>query len=255
MYSYRVRVHDLFHAAHRQAVQLVLSHAECPSAPRRPRFEAVDIPEAEQQAFDEGLRAVEDAFGELEHAIEELRAVLPEEVRYVGNLGRHMMFSRHYLERKSPERCIGDAHDILHQDLPLLVAKFDKWYQTQSRLDPDLLKRLEAFTQLAHINSAVRECWAAFKTRNVESFELSESVDGSRLAVELFGRDGALRGSLSDKDCEAYLSLVRGLYAVSRNPVVHNDAAPNPAVADAVLTLLSYVLARLEDAQSDSGDS
>ncbi len=250
MYSYRVRVYDLFHAAHRKAVQLVLSHAKCPPPPRRPRFTAVETPEDEQKAFDEGLRAVEDAFGELEQAIEELRAVLPKELRHAGYLGRHLMFTRDYLRKKSPDSCAHDADDILHRDLPLLIERFDAWYQAQSRLDPELLQQLEAFTQLAHVNSAVREGWASFKTRSVGSFDLSENIDGAKLAVQLFGSSGVLRDSLSDKDCEAYLSLLRGLYSVSRNPVVHNDAAPNPAVADAVLTLLSYVLARLEDVQT-----
>lgn len=250
MYSYRSRVYDLYHAAHGKAVQLVLSHADCPPRPRRPRFTAVEIPEAEQQAFDEGLRAVEEAFGELENAIEDLHAVLPEDVQYAGSLGRHLMFTRYYLDRKSPDGCAHDADDILHRDLPLLLERFDDWYQTQSRLDLELLRRLEAFTQSAHVNSAVREGWAAFKTRSVESLGLSEDVDGARLAVKLFGSQGVLRASLGNKECEAYLNLLRGLYAVSRNPVVHNDAAPNPAVADAVLTLLSYVLARMEDAHS-----
>lgn len=251
MHSYRVRVYNLYHAAHRKAVQLVLRHAECPSEPRSPRLTVGDVPEPEERAFDERLRAVEDALGELEQAIDELRTALPEEVRHVGYLGRHLRFSRIYLGQKSPEQCVGDAHDILHQDLPLLLEKFDDWYQVQSRLDHDLLQRLEAFTHLAHVNSAVRECWAAFKTRSVGSFKLPEDVDGARLAAQLFGSDGVLRGAVSDKDCEAYLSLLKGLYAVSRNPVVHNDAAPNPAVADAVLTLLSYVLARLDDAGAE----
>ncbi len=251
MYSYRVQVYDLYHAAHRKAVQLVLSHAECPPQPRRPRFTAVEIPEDEQQAFDQGLRAVEDAFGELAQAVEALQAALPKEVRHVGHLGRHLMFTRHYLDKKSPDNCAHDAADILHRDLPLVLERFDAWYEAQSRLDPALIQQLEAFTQLAHVNSAVREGWAAFKTRSVGSFDLSQDIDGERLAIQLSGGTGVLRGPLSDKDCEAYLNLLRGLWAVGRNPVVHNDAAPNPAVADAVLTLLSYVLARLEDARPD----
>lgn len=251
MSSYRIQVYDLYHAAHRKAVQLVLSHTECPPRPRRPRFTAVEIPEDEQRAFDKGLRAVEDAFGELQQAIEDFRAVLPKEVGHAGDLGRHLGFTRYYLDEKSPDNCAHDADDILHRDLPLVLERFDAWYETQSRLDPELLQRLEAFTQLTHVNSAVREGWAAFKTRSVGGFDLSEDIDGEKLAVQLFGSKGVLRGSLSDKDCEAYLYLLRGLYAVSRNPVVHNDVTPNPAVADAVLTLLSYILARLEDVRSD----
>ena len=220
----------------------------------RARFTAVETPDDEQQAFDEGLRTVEDAFGEMEQAIEELRAVLPEEVRNAGKLGRHLEFTRDYLRKKSPDSCAHDADDILHHDLPLLIERFDAWYLAQSRLDPELLQRLEAFTQLAHVNSAVREGWASFKTRSVGCFDLSENIDGAKLAVQLFGSSGVLRDSLSDKDCEAYLNLLRGLYSVSRNPVVHNDATPNPAVADAVLTLLSYVLARLEDVQTGDNE-
>lgn len=253
MFSYRARVYDLYHVAHRRAVQLVLRHADCPPRPRRSQFTDAEIPEAEQQAFDEGLLAVEEAFRELEQAIENLRAVLPDEAKNAGSLGRHLMFTRYNLRKRSPDGCAHDADDILHRDLPLLLERFNDWYQAQSRLDLELLRRLEAFTQLAHVNSAVREGWAAFKTRCVESLDLSQEIDGERLAVQLFGNNGVLRGSLSDRDCEAYLNLLRGLYAVSRNPVAHNDAVPNPAVADAVLTLLSYVLARLEDERSAAG--
>ncbi len=251
MYSYRVQVYDLYHAAHRKAVQLVLSHAKCPPSPMRPRFTAVKTPDEEQQAFDKGLRAVEDAFEELNQAVEELRAALPKEVRHVGHLGRHLMFTRHYPDKKSPDTCAHDAADILLRDLPLVLERFDAWYETQSRLDAALILQLEAFTQLAHVNSAVREGWAAYKSRSVGGFDLSQDIDGEKLAIQSFGSSGVLRGPLSDKDCEAYLNLLRGLWAVGRNPVVHNDAAPNPAVADAVLTLLSYVLARLEDARPD----
>jgi len=98
-----------------------------------------------------------------------------------------------------------------------------------------------------HVNSAVREAGAVFKTRCVEAFDLSPDLDGWKLTEQLFGDDGVMTDRMSRPERQGYGHLLKGLYALTRNPMAHNDAPPNPAEADAVMTLVSQALRRLEE--------
>ena len=102
------------------------------------------------------------------------------------------------------------------------------------------------FIESGQMDAAVRAAWPIFKTRMVDRFGISEEIDGHRLVVEVFGSDGATAGLLPAKEREGYLNLFKGLYALSRNPLSHNDMRANPAEVEAALLLISTTLTMVE---------
>ena len=129
--------------------------------------------------------------------------------------------------------------------MPDLLLRFDHWYAHQSPVDSQLGDRLESFIRSGELNAAVREAWVIFKTRVVKLFDIPDSLDGHRLADQVFGAGGATDGMLPDGEREGYLNLFKGLYTLSRNPVAHNDIDPSPRDIDAVLSLINSALGRM----------
>ena len=250
--SYRTHVYAAYGEAISKASDLVLAHAKCAARHRLEPTGKGSYTMRVEDDFHEYLSEVKIALAALKDCVEVLVQALPEQVRNTGNLHRHLYFSRHWLDKDEPWSCIGDASDILSRDLPAVLDAFELWYTESSHLDQQLLDRLKSFDKVTHVNSSVREAWAIFKTRCVEEFGLSARSDGSKLAGELFGGEGATKGLLENPEREGYLNLALGLYALSRNPLMHNDLQPNPAVADAVLVLIGHMLNRLSDVKEDA---
>ena len=144
---------------------------------------------------------------------------------------------------------MGDPVDIAARDLPDLLKLFELWYECQSPTDYALGATLEPHITSGQLNAALREAWPVFKTRMVNLFGLAAGLDGDKLASKLFGSSGATVGLLSDGDREGYLNLFKGLYALSRIPVVHNDIPANPEEISAALALINSALVRLEGVQ------
>ena len=117
-----------------------------------------------------------------------------------------------------------------------MLKEFERWYEQQSPTDTALGDRLYPHITGGQLNPALREAWPLFKTRMVEAFGLTDDLDGHELANKLFGNNGATAGLLPNVEREGYLNLFRGLYALNRNPVSHNDLQANPEYAVAVLS-------------------
>lgn len=62
---------------------------------------------------------------------------------------------------------------------------------------------------------------------------------------------GTPRGVLPNETREGYLNLFKGLYTLSRNVTIHNDHAPNPLEAEAVLAMIGVALAKIELARTE----
>ena len=86
----------------------------------------------------------------------------------------------------------------------------------------------------------------------VETFGLSDDLDGFKLIGNLFGSDGATVNLLPDGEREGYLNLFKGLYTLSRNPVAHGDVPENPEESIAILALINSAIVRIEDARRTS---
>ena len=143
--------------------------------------------------------------------------------------------------------CVQDPIDIVRGMICQTLSNSSKnGTATQSDLDSELSTRLMPFITSGQLNAAIREAWAIFKTRIVKQFELADELDGYNLVTTSFGSNGVTVGLLPDKEREGYLNLFKGLYALSRKPTAHNDTPPNPAEVDAVLTLISSTLVKIE---------
>ena len=139
-----------------------------------------------------------------------------------------------------------DPIDIVRSDIPGVLKQFNEWYASQSDLDQDLSVRLMPFIESGQLDAAVRAAWPIFKTRMVEWSGISGEIDGQKLVVAIFGPPGATAGQLPDEKREGYLNLFKGLYALSRNPLSHNDIRPNNAEAEAAFLLISTTLTKVE---------
>lgn len=239
LFSYRAHVYHLYVEAIAKAAKAAMAHAACVAA--------YDLKSESPQEFEQAHAEWEARFSDLDSHLKTLYETVPESLMDGTALARHMFFCRKYIKERHPRSVGNDPISILERDIPSVMRAFDNWYEAQSNLDRRFADRLEPFASITHVNSAVREAWVVFKTRCVHQFGLSAELDGERLITKLFGTGGVVRGVLDDAECEGYMNLLRGLYLVSRNPLAHNDLDPNPAVADAVLTLISHTLARLEE--------
>ena len=190
----------------------------------------------------------------LRAAVDALHGALPPDVqvRVAENsrLLRHMSFIERYLGLSQPGGCSRDPVDIVKLDLPAVLEVFEGWYETHSPTDPVFVDRLGPHVSNGQLNAAVREAWVIFKTRMVSLFNLPTEFAGDRLAGKLFGSEGITTRILEDREREGYLHLFKGLYALSRNPITHNDVPVNPEETEAVLALLNSALVRIEAAHA-----
>ena len=245
MLTYRLHIYNCAMAVSAEATSLALSLSQC-AADLKIKGNSSDV-------IDEHLPGLKSLGASLRNAVERLKEALPLEVRKeMGrtNLMRHLHFIDFYLERRSPSSCLHDPDDIVSGDLPKVLELFEKWYECQSPTDSTLVARLEPYLTNGQLNAALREVWPFFKTRMVDMFGLAEDVDGDKLTKKLFGSTGATAKLLPNVEREGYLNLFRGLYALSRNRVVHNDIPPNPEEISAVIALINSAIVKIESAKS-----
>ena len=238
MVTYRSHINNLAMNAAGEAMRLGLLLSQVVALRHTPEY---------REKPEQDLGEIRFAVATLNQAIDKLLSALPSEVStHPGNLKRQLRFIDFNLKNGDPWSCAQDPIDIVRGDLPGILSRFDAWYAGQSALDSELSTRLMPFITSGQLNAAIREAWAIFKTRIVKQFELADELDSYNLVTTLFGSNGVTVGLLPDKEREGYLNLFKGLYALSRNPTAHNDTPPNPAEVDAVLTLISSTLVKIE---------
>ena len=248
MLTYHAHIYNLAMAASAEAIRLASSFSNYSLRRSLPDYD---------KSIDEELPHFQREASSLGDVVDRLLSSLPSEVREsVGrrtNLSRHVGFIHYWLDQRSPMSCSHDPIDIVEIDLPKVLELFDRWYERQSNADVGFQERLAPIIEAGQLNSAVREAYAIFKTRMVESFGLSAELDGHPLADALFGSDGATANLLDKTTRQGYLHLLKGLYTLYRNPVAHNDMRSNPGEVDAVLVLVNSALVNIERARRVSG--
>ena len=235
MLTYRTHIYNLAMAVSAEASNFTVALTRCQLA-----------------MFDTSVEDARLVAASLRTAASEFWSAIPEEVK-TNCPGRHQMWRhlhwiQYRLDRNQPGACVSDPVDILEADVPAVLQCFDDWCDRQAPQDFDLGKRLEPHIKAGQLNAAVRETWAIFKTRMVNMFNLPSTLDGHKLAEELFGTGGATAEILGGSEREGYLNLFKGLYALIRNPIVHNDLPPNPDETEAVIALVNSAIVKVERA-------
>ncbi len=238
MFGYRLYVFELYVAASQAALDLGHDFDEC----------------LKTETPADGAAALRVAAADLQRQIEALRAAFPESIREPSSeTNRHLRFLRYYLDKKQPGSCRHDVSDLATSDLPAEWESFAKWYEANSSNDAAFVSRVSALMGTGDAAGALRLAWPIFKTRVVTMFGLDDQLDGDQLAAAVFGQRGPARALLGGPRCEGYMSLFKGLYALQRNPVFHNDMTPDQQEAEAALMLLNSALAQLESARPVPG--
>ncbi len=246
MLTYRARIYTLAMAASAEATKLALALSRCVGDQQ--------VATDSQGVFAAHLPDLTSQTTALRAAVDEFKGALPLEVKGEveehTHLQRHLWFIDHWLQKKEPASCAHDPVDIVSIDLPKALGIFEEWYSAHSPPHEILNSRLEPHVANGQLNAAVREAWVIFKTRMVELFNLPAETDGDKLAGQLFGGKSVTTQFLDAQEREGYLHLFKGLYALSRNPVAHNDVPPNPEQTEAVLALLNSALMSIEAAHN-----
>ena len=236
--TYHSHIYDLAMGASGEAMALGLALS---------RYVASERSSSAREESGQVLESLRNQAADLRQAVDKLLSALPLDAGInSSSLRSHLGWISRRLKENAPSLCAHDPIDIVRSDIPGVLKQFDKWYASQSGLDQELSTRLMSHITSGQLNDAVRAAWPIFKTRMVERFEIPGEIDGHKLVVAIFGPEGATKGMLSDKKRAGYLDLFRGLYALSRNPLSHNDIRPNPAEVDAALLWISTTLTMVE---------
>lgn len=246
MLTYRAHIYALAMAASAEATRLALALSRCVGDQQV----ATDV----HGVFAAHLPGLTSQTTTLRVAVDEFKGALPLEVKGEveerTRLQQHLGWIDYWLRKKEPTSCAHDPIDIVSIDLPKALGIFEEWYSSHSPPHEALNSRLEPHVANGQLNAAVREAWVIFKTRMVELFNLPADTDGDKLAGQLFGGRSVNTQFLDAQEREGYLHLFKGLYALSRNPVAHNDVPPNPEQTEAVLALLNSALVSIEAAHN-----
>ena len=241
--TYHSHIYDLAMSASGEAMALGLALS---------RYVADHRTSSDRDDSNQELESLRNRAATLRQAIDKFLLALPSDAGInTRSLRGHLNWIDRRLNENAPSLCAHDPIDIVRSDIPGVLKQFDEWYASLSALDQELSDRLMLFIESGQLNAAVREAWPIFKTRMVDRFGISREIDGHNLVVEIFGPDGATAGQLPDKEREGYLNLFKGLYALSRNPLSHNDIRSNPAEVDAALLLISTTLTKVEQLSTE----
>ena len=236
--TYHSHIYDLAMRASGEAMALGLALS---------RYVADHSASSDRDDSKQELESLRNQAATLRQAVEEFLSALPfERGNDLRNLKRHLHFIDRGLKDGYPWECAPDPIDIVRSDIPGVLKQFNKWYASQLDLDQDLSARLMPYIESGQLDAAVRAAWPIFKTRMVKRFEIPGEIDGHELVVAIFGPNGATAELLPGPKRKGYLNLFKGLYALSRNPLSHNDIRPNPAEAEAALLLISTTLTMVE---------
>ncbi len=233
MLHYRSHVFDRYVTAMGTAFSLRRTFLE---------WEAVTGPKEQE------LGTLRTEYTQLTGAIEALLSALPDDaLDSLKNSGlkRHLSCLDRRLREGKPRECTGDAIDITDRDLPFVWKTFEEWFERNSSSDEDFVRKVDRLLNIGQGDSAIRKGWAVFKSRLVSTYGLDGNLDGVRLADAIFGDRGVARDHIPNAQCEGYLNLFKGLYALNRNEVAHNDVTVDPQETEAVLMLLNSMLAHV----------
>ena len=181
----------------------------------------------------------------LERLCERLKQILPDSVAMTGNLGRHIWFMKKRLGEGRPDQCVGDINDICSHDLPAWEHAFRQWCAQPDFFDDELAEAVSTLLLHQELDSAVRKAFVLLTQRICKVYGVPAHTDGMVLVNKVFGSSATAKADFMGNERLAWRNLLAGLYGVFRNKYAHTDATPSWAEAEAVLSMVNYVLKEL----------
>ena len=121
-------------------------------------------------------------------------------------------------------------------------------------LDQEIAEKSEMLARIS-MRSALVEAFFVLKSRLVAKYGVSATLDGTDLVNKIFGGNGViLAGSVDEdlrKDTEAMRDLLAGLFKVFRNKYSLGSVDVPWFEAEAVFTMINWVLIRLDVLESN----
>ncbi len=210
-----------------------------------------------RERFREGAPAAELLMhaGVLAALVESLESQLPPDIPVPSGLSRHLAWMDRRLREGTPADCVTDIEDICDRDLPALALAVSEWQRANTYRDPELFDKLAPLIAQHEYDSAVRKAFVILKGRMVTKFGLSKKFDGARLANEVFGGRGVLSKTVDEKERDALVKLVSGLYGEFRNRYGHNDVHATDCETEAVIAMINWLLHRIDSFSPPSSPS
>lgn len=122
-------------------------------------------------------------------------------------------------------------------------------------LDPELAGSCQELAEY-DVRSALLKAFLVLKSRLVATFGVSESLDGEKLVNRVFGGNGILHAAAQHEEERnkvlAMRDLLSSLYRLFRNQYAHTQIEVPVLEAEAVLTMIDFVLKQLDGCQVGS---
>jgi len=210
--------------------------------------------------------ALSAVLGGMEASVGDLLSSLPGPVAKTSKIGQHLSYARYYLNKHDWNRVLANARDIADYDLADIKQAFGKWLDTSVEFDEQLKVGVSDLLARQQLDSAVRKAFVLLKERLVgvacalgDDRAMVDQMDGSDLVGRILSGGGLVAASarMDKGDCEALMYLLFGLYGTFRNIVGHNDIVVPWHEAEAVISMVNWVLLKLtaiEQAVHDSVD-
>ncbi|MHA1981873.1 MAG: TIGR02391 family protein [Promethearchaeota archaeon] len=183
----------------------------------------------------------------LDTLFKHLEGVLPKEIQGRTGFERHLIWMEKRLKENNPELCRGDIEDICLSDLPMLEKLFREWCTDNIHFDQELVDKVSDLLIHQEYDSAIRKAFVILKSRLVSKLNGPGNLDGADLVNHLFGKDGYLAAVIDKTEKQAMRDLLAGLYGVFRNKYGHQDIKAPRHETDAVLSMINYVLKRIDE--------
>jgi len=182
----------------------------------------------------------------IESLHDSLNEILPKEVKGKSEFKRHIAWMKNYLREDDLDRCIGDIISICDHDIPNLEREFRDWCRRGEHYDEELAEKISDLVVRQEYDSAVRKAFVILKTRLASKFSLSEKIDGPDLVNKIFGKASHSLLTLSKSERLAMRDLLAGMYGVFRNKYAHSDYESSWYEADAIVSMVNYILKEIE---------
>ncbi len=181
----------------------------------------------------------------------QLEEILPQEVVEKSNVNRHLAWMKKRLGEKKPKLCKQDIEDISFNDMKELKKQFDEWCFSDKHYDQELINKLKDLISRKEFDSTIRKAFVILTRRIIIKFKLAKDLDGENMINKLFSKKGIFSNILKEKQCLPLRNLLSGLYGHFRNMYSHHDIDAPWHEANAVISLINFILKYLDEYEID----